>query len=91
MNYELTKILVAALVADTAATVEWARDVLGGDAYGVVVTLGNKLFLVYQMDNNPQEDWLVDTMDTEGEMAYCPDVEGFPSQAAALRYLASKI
>lgn len=90
MNYELTKILAAALVADTAATVEWAQDVLGGDAYGVAVTLGNKLFLVYQMDNNPQEDWLVDTMDTEGEMAFVPDVEGFPSQSAALRYLASK-
>lgn len=90
MNYEMTKILVTALVADTSATVEWAQDVLGGDAYGVAVTLGNKLFLVYQMDNNPQEDWLVDVMETEGEMAYCPDVQGFTSQAAALRYLASK-
>ncbi len=80
MNYEMTKILVTALVADTSATVEWAQDVLGGDAYGVAVSLGDKLFLVYQMDNNPQEDWLVDVMETEGEMAYCPDVQGFTSR-----------
>lgn len=91
MNYEMTKILVAALVADTSATVEWAQDLLGGEAYGVAVTLGDKLFLVYQADNDPNEAWLVDTMETEGEMAYCPDIYDFPSQAAALRYLASKI
>lgn len=91
MNYEMTKILAAALVADTSATVEWAQDVLGGDAYGVTVSLGDKLFLVYQMGNDPQEDWLVDIMETEGEMVYCPGTQGFPSQAAALRYLASKI
>lgn len=91
MNYEMTKTLIAALVADTAATVEWAQDALGDDAHGVAVSLDTKIFLVSRMDNNPQEDWLVEIMETEGEMDDCPEVQGFSSQAAALRFLASKI